>query len=202
MRNKPTVYFVTGLAGVGKSSYVEPMMLAKKENLLVLPTDNLRLPSRLNDHLENVLKIRREVKDRGGFGGFEGVGAFGFIKYHSLFSREKNILISTTAFNEAGVIQDLEKSQPEINVKAAFIICSSVSRREKYCASQEIIDESKVAQSNIWRKEIESLNLENYKYFDLIDSVPAQERNNKPIFLKEEYVRENARKIVEEFFLI
>lgn len=202
------VYFVTGLAGVGKSSHIEEA-ISKKKNLLVLSTDKLRFsfPFLCNvhgkelfkDHLGKILKTDPEDVD--GYWGFERLATFGFIKYHLLFSEGKDLLINTVGLSNIEVIKGLEKSEPGITVKVAFIVCSKIAhryeKRDSIDRIYEPINQSEVDQSHKWKEEIDNLNLSNYKYFDLIDCVPTEKQNSSPVLLPETYIKENAKKVIE-----
>lgn len=215
MENKQVVYFVTGLAGIGKTSHVRRICEGKK-NLLLLSTDNVRLhrivkyrdESRVfkESDLEKVLNLNTDSERK--LDGFDGLTALGFIKFHSIFSNlKKDMLIDTVAFTDPYDIQRLE-NEPGINIKAAFMGCSKkVSRVEKrnVYSNFQPINEGQIDQSNGFKSKIDRLRQQgflNYQYFDLMEKVPIEKQNlqSEPLGLGEEYFKENAEAVVGWLF--
>lgn len=203
MENEQIIYFVSGLPGMGKTSKILPGMDAKKENLIALSTDNVRkaivhapnvctLEFHINKFLDGILKTDSEIID-----GFDGLAALGFIKYHSLFSKQKSLLIDTIAFTPKQV-RDLELDEPKLKIKAAFIGYSKKAkdtRPEKLQLHYNDYDE--IERSDKIKKAAEELNLPNYRYFDLIECVPAERRDQDVVPLEQADFDKNADKVIE-----
>jgi hypothetical protein len=187
-----TIYFVTGLAAVGKTSAILPAILEQKEktgSLFLISTDALRPPALPGEHdkyaWENTLYL---------------------INFHLERFIASNIFIEGVAFQSPEHIEkilEIEKNNPSLKIKLAWVGSTKTAKRiEKpnwhdgslyYPVTEDAVRISLELESYI-----KSLDKLNYKFFDLMEVVSPKERLAKePVELKESDIKDNAKEVVK-----
>ena len=91
---------------------------------------------------------------------------------------------------------ELELEKFGVKIKAAFIGYSKKARDTRPEKSNyNLYDE--MPRSNKFKMSVEELKLPNYKYFDLIESVPQERRNQNVVPLGQADFDRNAEKVIE-----
>lgn len=213
------LYLIGGLPGMRKSSIIYPMlykMLYNKKPVFGISTDIIRsitsylllnevagiggpinIEGKSTFQLKGVLKINdlRKLGPVEGEDELAWVGTVGFIK--RCYS-ENGLLVEGVAISPVGA-RDLQINEPRIKIRAAFVGYSKKMKfrnpdpKWTYGLGGLIYDE--IARSDKLRKEVEELNLPNFKYFDLIECIPTDRRNQEFAQLELEDFIKNAGKI-------
>jgi hypothetical protein len=187
MENRKTIYFITGLTAVGKTSAILPAILEQKETtglLFFISTDALRPPALPGEHD----KYARE-------------NTLDLIKFHLERSIESNIFIEGVAFQSSQHIEkilEIEKNNPSLKIKLAWVGSTKTAKRiEKPDGYYEVTKDAVLISRDL-ESYIKSLNKPNYHFFDLMDIVSPKERTEtQPVELKESDLKENAKKVVK-----
>ncbi len=197
---------------MGKSSRIYPGMCAKKENLIPFLTDGIRFTNRniLTGQPKNVGKISFESrftldgkelefsrKDQGE-DQLAWIGTLNLIKYY-LSNSKQVILVDGVAFSPQEVRNlELELEKFGVRVRAAFIGYSKEAkdaRPDKLNLKYNPYDE--MPRSEKLKGEVGKLSLPNYEYFDLIESVPPERRDQDIVPLEQADFDRNAERVIE-----
>ena len=177
------------------------MSALREENiprrLLSLSVDDIRPIT--SNVISNETGVNPKTKGEDYYG---WIGAFGFIKFHLQNSPQCDLLIEGVAECEEGgvdypkLIRDFELNNSEVKIKAAFIGYSKNFQRPRY-TNRGYGPNIEVDKSRRLKERVEKLNFPNYKYFDLVDSVPPERCNGEVLQLEERDFIRNAGKVID-----
>ena len=219
MPYKRTIYFIGGLAGMGKSSRIRPKMIeVRPGKLILMETDFIRpftsavltndsiglgsiqtkIESTFTSNRFEAPRVYRLTTGDEGEDYFVWKGTVGFIKkvldnlkHPSYEDQPIDILIDGIACLPHK-IRDLENELSGVNVKAAFIGYSKEGFSPKY---PDPMKETKEAQN--LNDAVGKIGRPNYKYFDLVDSVLPESRKTEPINYEDADYERNAISVVK-----
>lgn len=185
MENKKVIYFITGLAAVGKTSAILPAIVRRStEPLFLISTDALRPSTNYNDD-------------------YAWRHALELLKYHQTFSLKSNIFIEGVAFDtreRINEIQGIEKNNPGSKIKLAFVGSTRTTVRIEKPPRYYGITKGDVARSNEYGEYVREIGKShnNYRFIDVIESVfPEDRRKKEPIELTEEDLAKNAGEVIK-----
>lgn len=219
MANTQTVYFVGGLAGMAKSTFILPGMIdAKGGNLVSLSVDAIRpiishiltgevfrigeisIQGRVeftqDIHKTKELDIMSTEADPKGEDYYAWFGAVGFVKYNLV--QGLDIIIEGTAVRPK-VVCDFENDLNRIgvDVKAAFIGCGMIARSNRASRPNynpygpDVVDKNEKL-----KEETTLVNRPNFRHFDVIDYL-SPTRLKKDIILTDDDFEATAAEVIK-----